>query len=288
MTDRQSPGSKYHEALQVESEEYDDLSFQNLKGGWDFYLRFLNHVVYTFFNYQFDYLLRLDDDYYFCMEKFLGEVPIPMQREFHWGFVHCESRSVRPDESTLLFSKDILIRFLSQDQSSMKCAALADLSIGYWVQDLGLKNFFRHDQRLYHDPPVPKNPRLKSENNICSKYIGIHGSYPNDTRSFWNRRGQLEPNSKTGDLKTNSRECRLSGLNYKALPRRFTFKPKLCVNMPTWDTMQTQEDGSYIGREEDIQNDKLKKNHKRAQTYTKRTIRRRNIRIQSNRRRRSY
>ena len=115
MTDLQTPNSKYYNAIQTEQHQYGDLRFQDLEGGVEFGVRYLNHVLFSFLNYDFDYMLRMDDDYFFCMDKFLLELPVPMEPMFHWGWTHCITKIVRPEESMLLFSRDLLMHFLIQD-----------------------------------------------------------------------------------------------------------------------------------------------------------------------------
>jgi len=252
MTDRQSPHSKYYEALQEESEKYGDLRFQNLNGGLEFYLRYLAQAVYGFFNYKFDYFMRMDDDYFLCMEKLLGEVPIPMQREFHWGFVHCTNGKLRPDESITMYSQDILKKFLSQDPKKMRCSLIADLSMGMWVHDLGMRNFFHHDKRLHHHPIVSHKPELREKKNVCSSFIGIHGSFPEDMKIFWSNRG---PTEHKGTLWDHSTVCTATGFRHDALPDIYDYEPKLCVGHPTWkQKLATMEDGSYQGREDELLN----------------------------------
>ena len=150
MTDFVDETSPYYQALQEETLKYDDIRFQHLAGGIQFGFRYLHHVIFSFLNYNFDYMMRMDDDYFFCMRRFLHELPVPMIPRFHWGWTHCQPRIVRPEESILLFSKDILQYFLLQDSDKMKCHPWADQMIGAWSKDLNLTKLFRHDARLHH------------------------------------------------------------------------------------------------------------------------------------------
>ena len=56
--------------------------------------------VYALTHYDFDYFLRMDDDHFFCLENFLHEVPLPMIKQFHWGWVHCIPTITRAEENS--------------------------------------------------------------------------------------------------------------------------------------------------------------------------------------------
>ena len=253
MTDVQSPNSIYHDAIQKEQQIYGDLRFQDLKGGIQFGVRYLNHVLFSFLNYDFDYMLRMDDDYFFCMDRFLSELPVPMEPMFHWGWTHCNMNIVRPEESMLLFSKDLLMHFLKQDPRSMKCHPWADQMIGTWTQDLRMKKIFRHDSRLHHTPIVSRKPSLRKENNLCQKYMGIHGCYANDMILLWKHKGlQLSSNE---TLKTNSKHCKTnidnSRFRWDKFDGYWRYEPKPCISNPVWDTSkQGTPESSFGGRQE--------------------------------------
>merc|ERR1712073_128643 len=103
---------------------------------------------------------RVDDDYFLCLERFLHELPVPMMNYFHWGFTHCILGIVRPEESIILLSRDVLEKFIFQDPHKMRCHPLADQMIGVWTTDLNLHNLYRTDERLHHAPIVEKSPEL--------------------------------------------------------------------------------------------------------------------------------
>ena len=249
MTDILTPSSPYYNIVMRESNEYNDIRFQSLNGGiGEFSKRYLYHLVYAMKFYKFDYLLRMDDDYFFCLNNFLQELTLPMIHNFHWGWVHCIEGIVRPEESMILFSRDIVEKFLSQDQNTIKCHPLADQMIGEWANDLELNGTFRHDDRLHHTPIVSKAPELRNNRNICDKYIGIHGCYPPDMKLFWANRGPRTKSMTT--LKTHSRVCALKTFNWNNFLGKWKYQPKPCVSNPSWNTSMLQtKSGSYIGRQ---------------------------------------
>ena len=78
FTDKVSPKNKYYASLEEEKKLHKDMRFQPLRGGIEFGVRFLYHMVWATSHYDFDYFVRVDDDYFFCLERFLWEVPLPM------------------------------------------------------------------------------------------------------------------------------------------------------------------------------------------------------------------
>jgi len=254
MTDQVDETSPYHTPLQEESRMHGDVKFQNLRGGIQFGIRYLNHVVFSFLNYDFDYMMRLDDDYFFCMGRFLHELPVPMVPRFHWGWTHCLHRIVRPEESVLLFSRDLLKYFLIQDENRMKCHPWADQMIGAWTDDLKMTKLFRHDSRLHHEPIVAKAPELRRQTEICHRYMGVHGCYPEDMKLLWEHRGDFSNmTSQLGDLISNSKVCEdTSGFQWELFIDVWKYEPKPCIVNHQWDTIkQTTLGGAYTGRGED-------------------------------------
>ena len=249
--------------------------FQHLEGGFLFGLRYLHQSVFAFLNYNFDYMLRMDDDYFFCMNRFLYELPVPMSPMFHWGWIHCQPKAVRPDESMLLLSRDLLQRFLRQPARQLKCHPSAGQMIGQWAEELGLAaKIFRHEPRLHHHPRVSDVPALFRKQNLCQQYIGLHGCYAKDMRLLWTnnikninieakrnaraKRGHSKKKHgkrriivKKGNLKTNSKLCTDdSGFKWESFPSFWRFEPKPCIENPVWDTKRHRiSGGAYVGRE---------------------------------------
>ena len=249
MTDHQPRDGKYYNITQEESKTYGDIYFQHVAGGVTFGLRFINHMVFAVSRYNFDYFLRIDDDYFFCFKNFLMEIPMPALEGFHWGCVHCGQKDmVRPDESVLLFSRDIIETFLLQDPKKILCHPWADEMIAVWSNTINLTRTFRHDKRLWHHPPVRDVSWLRNSKDICHSYMGIHGAYPKHMKTLWDNRGKYkEP---TGNLVSNSKICPLTEkFRWDRLIYIWRYEPKLCITNPVWDTSkQSVKEGSYTGR----------------------------------------
>lgn len=250
MTDHQNPGDKFYNITKYEASTYKDMHFQNLTGGIQFGKRFLYHMIYALTHYEFDYFLRADDDYFFCLNNFLQELPVPMVHNFHWGWVHCNIDITRPEESMILLSQDIILRFLQQDYKSMMCHPWADQMIGVWSTYMNMTYLFRHDGRLHHTPIVKDEPQLRQTENICHHYMGIHGAYPKDVRILWEHRGPTR--SVTGNLIANSNICVIQRtFQWSYFTEVWKYEPRLCVDDPVWDTSkQFVLHGSYSGRQD--------------------------------------
>ncbi|XP_057300552.1 uncharacterized protein LOC130633660 [Hydractinia symbiolongicarpus] len=248
MTDKLAENQEFYNIIKNESRTYHDMHFQNLSGGVEFGKRFLYHMVYAVTNYHFDYFLRMDDDYFFCMEKFLHEIPVPMEKYFHWGWVHNVPNITRPEESMILFSRDVIELFLSQDPNKMLCHPLADQMVAAWSNHLSMTYLFRHDSRLHHHPPVRDLPHIKNSRNICGRFIGVHGAYPNEMKTLWHNRGKQ---SIYTTLKYNSHIVTIQRpFRWQLFDHTWQYEPKPCVSNPSWNTSKLfVTKGFYSGRQ---------------------------------------
>ncbi|XP_065659766.1 uncharacterized protein LOC124817580 [Hydra vulgaris] len=246
LTDWKDPYSNLGKSLLSEADIYNDMYFQNLTGGHDFGKRFLYHMVWSMQNFDYDYFLRLDDDYFVCMERFLYEVPMPPRKLYHWGWVHCIENLVRPEESIILLSRDIVEIFLGQDPEKILCNRWADQMIGIWNNILNLPKFYHHDRRLHHDPPARDIDSFRTKKNICTEFIGVHGSYPIQMRTLWQHRGSSNY-EKSSSLDNYSDFCWFDSImNWENFGPDWRVEPKLCKTDPDWGG---KFGSAYTGRE---------------------------------------
>jgi len=234
-----------------EQQTHGDIVFQKLRGGIEFGKRFLYHLIWAMQNYDFDYFLRMDDDYFFCLDRFTHELQIPMQKMYHWGYVHCVTDIVRPEESMILLSRDLVERFLDQDPATIKCHPWADQMIATWVQELKLGKIYNHDTRLHHHPPLKDIKNVSSDfKRVCRRYIGVHGSYPEHTRLLWKLRENKEHRGFKLDEYTE--QCsKPQVFRWESFVNVWRYKPKKFIDDPIWDTYkQDNDDHVYVGRQE--------------------------------------
>ena len=75
--------------LEQESRVYGDILLGEAPGGVNFALKYLYMLQWANERYDFQYFLRLDDDYFVCFEKLMLELEVVRPRErFQWGWLH--------------------------------------------------------------------------------------------------------------------------------------------------------------------------------------------------------
>lgn len=71
---------KVQSVLANESAKYGDLEFMPIPKGYNFGLRLLWLMEWSVERYDFDFFLRMDDDYFVCLERLLFEMPFRPQK----------------------------------------------------------------------------------------------------------------------------------------------------------------------------------------------------------------
>ena len=66
-----------------------DLILGESPGGINFARRYLWMLQWANERYNFEYFLRVDDDYFICMDRLLLELPFRPKEKLYWGHVHC-------------------------------------------------------------------------------------------------------------------------------------------------------------------------------------------------------
>ena len=128
-----------------EKDKYKDIKLQLLKGGrGQFGFRFLNEIKWAAARFNFQYLLRIDDDYFLRSKRLLSELPLRPKQNLVGRFFHCEAGNTWLDEAFMIFSEDIIQKFLAQNKSSMLCHPHADQQVMLWLSNIVNKIYF-HD-----------------------------------------------------------------------------------------------------------------------------------------------
>lgn len=71
---------KVQSVLTNESARYGDLEFMPIPKGYNFGLRLLWLMQWSVQRYEFDFFLRMDDDYFVCLKRLLFEIPFRPQK----------------------------------------------------------------------------------------------------------------------------------------------------------------------------------------------------------------
>ncbi|XP_074627611.1 beta-1,3-galactosyltransferase 6-like [Acropora palmata] len=225
-----------------ERSKYKDIELQPLLG-WEFGLRFLSQIRWAFAKFDFQYFLRIDDDYFLCLKRLLAELPWRPKRNLVWGSFHCEAGITWIDESFMIFTPDIIDKFLSQNESTRLCHAHADQQIGIWLNDIPTRHLV-HDSRLHHTvAPASFSPQFVNVTNVCDSYLGIHGTYEDKMLYFGlNSNDSMKVESPFPDFST---FCKSKTFDYRIFNKEWKYQPKLCKDNPRWNVGRT----IYVGRE---------------------------------------
>lgn len=87
-----------------------DLVLLNTASGTNFALRLLALLEWASKSIKFDFLLRIDDDHFLCLDRLLAELPYRPRNRLYWGYVHCHQGKVmlaemyRTQQSTYFIS----------------------------------------------------------------------------------------------------------------------------------------------------------------------------------------
>ena len=71
---------KVQTALTNENARYGDIEFMPIPKGYNFGLRLLWLMEWSVERYEFDFFLRMDDDYFVCLKRLLFEIPFRPQK----------------------------------------------------------------------------------------------------------------------------------------------------------------------------------------------------------------
>ena len=208
------------------------MELQPLEGGREFGLRFLNQIKWTQAKFDFQYLLRIDDDYFLCLKRLVSELPTRPKENLVWGHFHCQANITWIDEAFMIFSPDIIHKFLSQNESAMLCHPHADQQIGLWLNNMSKTQFF-HDSILYHHPPASFSRKFDNITNVCDSYLGIHGTYVEKMRYFG--RNDNDGIKNIIPIPKFLSFCRTTRFDYRKLSPRYCFYPKPCKDNPSWN-----------------------------------------------------
>ena len=66
-----------------------DLVLLESPSGTNFSLRLLALFEWAKKNMKFDYLLRIDDDHFLCLDRLIEELPFRPRNRLYWGHLHC-------------------------------------------------------------------------------------------------------------------------------------------------------------------------------------------------------
>ena len=213
--------------------------------------------------YNFDFFLRVDDDYFVCLHHLLTELPHRPTTALYWGWIHCNTSIVRVDEGFMILTYDIIKDALSRLNTSLMCSGTGDQAVPLWLADGNLEvTYFYDNSRLIHEVTGNKI-REYLVSGLCDRYIGLHGAYPKHMYQYWRmvRQDRTERYiSEDGRFLSVSRLYHFPRIiefsevcmeskefDWKGFNDPWRFEPKPCKDEPMWSL----DEGEYKGRGND-------------------------------------
>ena len=236
-----------------EKQIYNDIIFQPIDTGLKFGYRMLYQMQWSVAHYKYKYFLRVDDDALVCLRHLMHDLKYFPATNLQWGHLHCDSDDViYIDEGLTIFSRDLVLKFLSQNPLKMRCHMFGDQQVAIWINDLNFdaEEIYVHDSRIHHNPPASKMKEYFHElDDICETHIIIHGVYPGDMEDFWEVSNRKKVYSEYKPLIFRDVCEKPASFYWYALGYPFRYRPKYCIKKPEWNEMSLLENGAFAGRE---------------------------------------
>lgn len=186
--------------LGEESLTYGDVVLQDIGTGMNFGLKLLSAMKWMSDHYSFDFFLRLDDDYFLCLERLLEDLgclilPEKQSIPIFTGYRICyqDRNATYMDEAYMLFSSSIIDRILAV--SDLKCSRYGSFTAAAWMRvggpgnpggDVAVVNDYRLDHFGYWWRNAKRMEVTRAEYSpICKRVLGIHRAYPERMRNIW-------------------------------------------------------------------------------------------------------
>jgi len=225
-----------------------DLVVLETYAGHNFAYRFYKLMKWVYERYNFDFMLRIDDDQYLCFDRLVYELPyrkkeIPMI----WGYLHCQEERVRIDDGFMIISRSLFDIFMER-YDTLVCHKYADQAIGLWLVNIQKSTnvTFFQDTRIYHKE-ASYSDKIKNTKDICHKYLTLHGTYHKEMKMFHEKFEKDRNNSnKLYVITPITKECPLSTntFNLTFFPRKWLGTTEPCRDKPLWSNEKV-----YLGRE---------------------------------------
>lgn len=186
--------------LEEEIMTHGDVVVQDIEPGMNFGLKLLSAMRWMSYHFTFDFFLRLDDDYFLCLERLLRDLDCLLSQEeqhspIFAGYRVChQTRNVKyVDEAYLLFSSTIIDRLLAT--SDLKCSSKGSHTAAAWMRIGGPGNL-NGDVAVVHDNRLDQYGRwwrrVSAANDthseyspICEQGMGTHRIYPEAMKKIW-------------------------------------------------------------------------------------------------------
>ena len=182
-----------------EMKAHEDLVILDIEPGMNFALKLLESMRWMSEHFTFDFFLRLDDDYFLCLDRLLVELDSSRLAIYpetippiYAGSLWCKPGDSRMDEAYLLLSKQLVDRVLGIED--LMCAAHGGTTAGYWFTIGSSANkegdvLWLHDSRLvlyeHLNAEYLRSTSQRGSTSVCENHIGIHHTFADRFDVLW-------------------------------------------------------------------------------------------------------
>jgi len=177
--------------LVEEARAHGDIVVQDIGTGMNFGVKLLEAMRWMSAHFSFDFFLRMDDDYFLCLERLLKELSCLLesgteQLPFYAGSLTCRHNMSFMDEAYILMSSVVIGRILAA--SDLKCTGFGSYTAAAWMRIGGAGNpegdvAWARDRRL--DLRGSWWGRNLRGEDICQHQMGVHKTYPDKMKEQW-------------------------------------------------------------------------------------------------------
>lgn len=146
----------------------------------------------------------------------------------------------------MVFTRDIIGKFLSQNESTMVCHPHADQQIAIWLNSIPSRVYF-DDGRLHHHPRASHVKQFQNAVNVCDRYLGIHGVYQN-LMPVLHRTSNDGPKQDIPQINNYRISCPHWGFNWAEIESHYRVEPKSCIQNPDWTDNHVMWRGAEEGQ----------------------------------------
>ncbi|CAN0139819.1 unnamed protein product [Scytosiphon promiscuus] len=180
--------------LEEEIATHGDLLIMDIEPGMNFAVKLLWSMRWMSERFTFDFFLRLDDDYFLCLERLLNELDATLAAAEHplkiyAGHRYCRrSGQVRIDEAYLLLSAPLVTRVLVTPH--LRCGGHGGVTAAWWFTNGNTLNRLEdiewvHDFRLDHNGHLFLSGSSKEFADVCLTHMGVHHAYADTIPDMW-------------------------------------------------------------------------------------------------------
>lgn len=147
---------------------------------------FLYSIAWFLQRYDFDYVLKVDDDMILCIANLLHELSVRCEPYLYWGKYHCgcaHCYTSRMDAFFTLLGRDT-VDYIFARPDRILCSPFLDQVVPKWFWEIiGADNVTMFDDKRIVQFRKEWLPHIGA--NFCDKFIAVHQVYGEDYKTMW-------------------------------------------------------------------------------------------------------